>query len=109
MSLQVEGSVLPFTITWLIYFLEDLSAQRLRSLVVRVDIINKHSEGLGPAAELRGRRGIGSGAFEHDPGVAEMELSALRRLAPIAVVFDEPKGPGQPFQSIADVLINDVG
>src|SRR5689334_7430159 len=75
---EIYGHVLPFAIDRFVEILNEPGPGGLGAGAVGVHIGHEHGQILAPRAPLRRAAATWSGAFEHDPGIAQMHLRALR-------------------------------
>lgn len=104
---EVFGGVLEFAVFGLVEFFDNFCASGFGALIVGFYIFDEDGEALSVRAQLGGSAAACEGLLEHDPGVAQMELSAGGRVA-VMVVLDETERFGEPGGGLGDVWIDDV-
>jgi hypothetical protein len=108
MAFEIRDAILAFAIDGDIEIFDDSGAGGFGVLKMGIDIVDEDGEGLRAEAELGGTLRARARLLEHDPGVAEMNLSAAGWIA-VAVMLDETKGFGDPGDGSGEILIHDVG
>jgi len=105
---EIFHAVLEFAVLRFVEFFDNSCAGEFCALVVRLEIFDEDGEALGAGAEPCGSVASFSGAVDHDPGVAQMELGAIRWVA-IVVVEGEAESFGEPGDGFGYVRVDDVG
>jgi hypothetical protein len=106
-AVEILDSVLSFAIYSFVEILNDLHARRPRFFEVRIHIVYEHGQRLRPNASLHGALSTLPRLGEHNPGVAEMHLRALGRIA-VAIMLDESEGASEPIDRLGNVLIDEM-
>src|SRR5216684_9066435 len=95
MAIEILGSILKLAIHGLVEILHDRGTRRFCATEVRLHIVNEYSKALRPVAKFGWTRRAFPRLLQHDPGVAEVRLHAVGRVA-ITVVLNKTEGLVEP-------------
>ncbi len=107
MTFKVDGGILELAIDRLVRLFDNRCSSALCPREVSFHFFQKDSQALGACPQLGRTLKAFTGCTRHDPGVAQMQLSAGDRI-PVVKVLYKAENAREPFNRPGQIAVNDV-